>query len=110
MEGDEKRTSRRDRLLLMAELQVEGETIFRQVKVRDLSESGMKAEGCSLARGTLVKVRFKQLGMISGKIAWSEDSLFGVQFDMNIDPRMARQQVSGSYAAATPSVIAKRIV
>lgn len=111
MADDEKRTASRHRLLLLAELQVEGEANFHQVKVRDLSESGMRAQGdLILARGTSVKVRFKQLGTISGEIAWSEDMMFGVRFDLPIDPMMARPQVSGSYAPAVARIIAKRIL
>lgn len=111
MADDEKRTASRHHLLLLAELQVEGEANFHQVKVRDLSESGMRAQGdLILARGTSVKVRFKQLGTISGEIAWSEDMMFGVRFDLPIDPMMARPQVSGSYAPAVARIIAKRIL
>lgn len=111
MGDDEKRTASRHRLLLLAELQVEGEADFHPVKVRDLSESGMRAQGgFVLARGASVKVRFKQLGTISGKIAWSEDTMFGVRFDLPIDPMMARPQVSGSYAPAVAHTLAKRIL
>ena len=111
MGNDEKRIASRDRLLLIAELQVEGEANFHQIKVRDLSEGGMKAEGSFLpALGTPVSVRFKQLGTISGKIAWTEDKMFGVQFDATIDPMMVRPKVSGSYARAAAHVTLKKIM
>ena len=68
-----------------------------QVKVRNLSSGGMMAESpVSFSRGDVVEAELRGIGSVSGKIAWTAGGRVGVQFDVPIDPRLARKPVSGN--------------
>ena len=99
----------RDSLFLLAQLRVDGDEKLRRVKVRNLSSGGMMAEGdIKVMRGELVHVELRNLGWITGNVAWRQENRFGIAFCEEIDPKLARAPVSqGDHTPAySRSVIA----
>ncbi|WP_093398086.1 PilZ domain-containing protein [Sphingomonas sp. OK281] len=91
---DGKRQRARDSLLLMAELQLGGETRIREGRVRNLSEGGLMIElDKAVEVGTSILLRLRGIGEVSGKIAWYTAGRAGVALDVPIDPKMARKPV-----------------
>ena len=91
MEHPEQRQELRDSLFVLARLTVEGRQGEVQVRVRNLSKFGLMAEGSvKVACGTPVKVDVRNVGWVSGKVAWVQDNRFGIGFDEEIDARHAR--------------------
>ncbi|OCC24260.1 pilus assembly protein PilZ [Croceicoccus estronivorus] len=87
----------RDSLFLLANVQLEGDTQPRRVKVRNLSARGMMAEGDVRAkRGLLVSVELRNVGWVEGSVAWVQDNRFGIAFSDEIDAKRVRLPVSGS--------------
>jgi hypothetical protein len=67
------------------------------VKIRNLSSGGMMAESpISFLRGDAVEVELRGIGRVAGKIAWTAGGRIGVQFDAQVDPRLARKPVGGN--------------
>ena len=105
----------RDSLLLMAEIVVADRAAV-QIKVRNLSDSGMMGEGdVELAVNDRVTVQLRNIGKVGGRIAWHRDKRFGVNFDTIIDPKLARAPVGTGmtqaprYARPAPSVLPQPI-
>lgn len=89
-----KRTRRRDSLFIAARLRIEdGNPI--DIRVRNLSEGGLMAEGTPpLAIGAAVTIELRNLGPVPGKVAWYTDERAGIAFDVAIDPVKARKPVA----------------
>jgi hypothetical protein len=88
----------RNSLLAKAVLRYPGTNEEREVRVRNISSGGLMADAPVRAgRGESVELKLKNIGWISGKIAWIAESRFGVAFDHPIDPK-AMQQSTGSKA------------
>ena len=103
MQSVETRNVGRDSLFLFAELEFEGRTDSVRVKVRNLSAGGMMAEApISTARGARLTVRLRNLEAVKGTIAWVQGDRFGVSFDAEIDPRVARAPVGNAEGASSP--------
>lgn len=101
----ETRQIERDSLLLIAQLRVEGGEAEYRVKVRNLSAGGMMAEGqAPVARGVRVSVGLRNVGWADGTVAWKQDDRFGIAFDDEIDPKLARAPV----AAGAPDLSSPR--
>ncbi|MCB2066352.1 MAG: PilZ domain-containing protein [Erythrobacter sp.] len=97
MSNVETRQVDRDSLFLLAQLRVDGHDQVYRVKVRNLSAGGMMAEGeVRVLRGALVEVELRNLGWVEGTVAWKQDNRFGIAFVDEIDPKLARGQVTGS--------------
>lgn len=86
------RKLKRDSLFLVAMMRVEGRDLVHRVKVRNLSEGGMMAEGEDLrvGRGQLVSVELRNTGWVEGAIAWVEGNRCGVAFVDPVDPARVR--------------------
>lgn len=85
----------RDSLFLLAHLRFEDQGNTYRVKVRNLSSGGMMGEGeVRVAQGMPVQVELRNIGWISGTVAWTADGRFGVAFAEEIDPKMARAQIT----------------
>jgi PilZ domain len=98
LEAAEKRA--RDSLFLLAELELEGSQATCKVKVRNLSPGGMMVESdLAVAQGQRIIATLRNIGPVSGQIAWARKDRFGVAFDREIDPKLARHQVGNSAAA-----------
>ncbi len=101
----------RDSLFLLAQLRIEGSDALHAVKVRNLSAGGMMAEGnVEVARGELIHVELRNIGWVSGNVAWKQETRFGIAFIEEIDSKLVlsppaepRQQLgrAPSYTKAT---------
>ena len=85
----------RDSMLLQATMRIDGGASIA-LRVRNLSAGGLMGEGGpSLVVGQPVSVELRNVGVVRGKIAWTEQSRFGIAFDSPIDPQLARKPVVG---------------
>lgn len=104
MTGVETRSVARDSLFLLADVRIEQGAEVHRVRVRNLSDGGMMGEGyLRVQRGHRVSVELRNIGSVSGTVAWVQDSRFGVAFDEEIDSQKARrplQTEEGLEAAA----------
>ena len=88
------RGRRRDSLFLAAKLSVDGGEPV-EVRVRNLSEGGLMAEGAPPAPiGAAVTVELRNLGAVPGKVAWYTEDRAGIAFDIAVDPQRARKPVA----------------
>ena len=103
MQSVETRNVGRDSLFLFAELEFEGRADSVRVKVRNLSAGGMMAEApISTARGERLTIKLRNLNVVKGTVAWVQGDRFGVSFDIEIDPRVARAPVGSAEGASSP--------
>ncbi|QKG71062.1 PilZ domain-containing protein [Erythrobacter mangrovi] len=87
----------RDSLFLFAELAFDGQIDPVRVKVRNLSVGGMMAEGGVVAAwGARLTVKLRNIGDVKGTVAWVQGNRFGIAFDHEIDPQLARAPIAGS--------------
>ncbi|MET0180012.1 MAG: PilZ domain-containing protein [Novosphingobium sp.] len=96
MADHEHRSVSRDSLFLLADMRVTGGEGMRRVKVRNLSAQGMMAEGAGAdaLRGTLVEVNIRNIGWVSGAVAWVQGNRCGIAFSDAVDPLAARAPVT----------------
>ncbi len=86
-----KRDADRDSLFLTANLRFQNGGEEGKVRVRNLSEGGLMAEAAiQAARGTRLEIELKNIGWITGKIAWLAEKKVGIAFDHPIDPKIVR--------------------
>lgn len=91
MSNVDTRQVNRDSLFLLANVRLVGDSTAHRVKVRNLSAGGMMAEGdVKVTRGTLLEVELRNIGWISGSVAWKQDDRFGIAFIDEIDPKLVR--------------------
>lgn len=91
----------RDSLFLLADLTVEDTGEQHKVKVRNLSAGGMMVESdVEVAQGQRIVVDLRNIGPVRGQIAWVRSEKFGVAFDRQINPKLARKPVGTT--AETP--------
>ena len=88
------RVNVRDSLFLAATLRKDGVPGEESVRVRNLSAGGMMAD-CKmvLTRGDRISLTLRGIGDVTGQVAWSGNGRFGVAFDQEIDPKLARKPV-----------------
>ena len=83
-------------MFLMADLRVDGQDELHRVKVRNLSNGGMMAEGkVRVASGSTIGVNLRNIGWVDGVVAWVQDTRFGIAFLEEVDARLARLQSTG---------------
>jgi PilZ domain len=103
-----KRGKDRDSLFLKATLRFPVSNAVGEVRVRNLSAGGLMAEAPLMAsRGERVEIELRNIGWISGSVAWLAEGRIGISFDHPIDPKEARKPV-GSNESALPNYL-KRI-
>ena len=119
-DADVKRGQNRDSLFVKAVLRFPVSGDEREVRVRNISSGGLMAEApLRTPRGDPIEVHLRNIGWVSGKVAWVAESRFGIAFDYPIDPKMLSVRESSGYeiprylvkideAAATASA-AKRL-
>ena len=112
MTGVETRSVSRDSLFLLANVRVEQQSEQHRVRVRNLSDGGMMGEGqIRVKRGNRVEVELRNIGNISGSVAWVQDKRFGIAFDEEVDSQLARKpagHVSDDPASASTMSYAHR--
>jgi hypothetical protein len=91
-----RRSASRDSLFLSATIRAVGESDvgMLSVRVRNLSAVGMMADhnGINLP-GERVVVALRGIGEVQGKVAWVRNNRIGVEFDVEVDPKLARKPV-----------------
>jgi PilZ domain len=86
--GVPSRHQSRNSLFVKAMLRFPASSEQREIRVRNVSAGGLMAEATVRAgRGETVEVQLKNIGWVSGKVAWVADTRFGVAFDYPIDPK-----------------------
>ena len=74
-----------------AEVEV-ADGIATRVTIRNISLGGMRAEGPHLLKeGDAITVNVQGLGRMPGQVIWTQPGVFGVQFQLPIDPAQARK-------------------
>jgi len=95
--GDDPRPERakRDSLLLMTTIARETGEQLGQIKVRNVSATGLMAD-CAymLAPDDRVVIPLRGVGQVAGRVAWARENRIGVSFDRPIDPQLTRQPVN----------------
>lgn len=96
------RSRQRDSLFLTANLRFADEAEGREVRVRNLSAGGLMVElERIVAPDTAVRLDMRNLGELSGTVAWCTQGRIGIALDHPIDPRRARKPVGTG--AQTPN-------
>lgn len=94
MSESENRHITRDSLFVLADLRLDGPGTEHRVKIRNLSSGGLMAEGpIKVARGDPVKVNLRNIGWVDGSVAWVQAERFGIAFNEEIDPKLARTPI-----------------
>ncbi len=89
------RNNGRNSLLVKASLRFPTTGEQGEVRVRNISAGGLMAEAPVRAgRGEPVEVNLKNVGWVSGKVAWIAESRFGIAFDYPIDPAATRVPIA----------------
>ncbi len=85
----------RDSLFLAADVRLDGIADGHRVKVRNLSAGGMMADGeAPVVRGSIITVDLRNIGRVEGSVAWVQGNRFGIAFNKEIDPKLARAPTS----------------
>jgi hypothetical protein len=96
-EGEGARKVDRDSLFMAGHLFLEGSTDPIDVRIRNLSAGGLMAEpNTSVANGQAVRIELRNLGLVSGRVAWANDRQFGIAFDSPIDPKIVRRPIGAA--------------
>lgn len=94
LDGSAERARDRDSLLLKAEMKLTEQGKVIEARVRNLSAGGLMAEGnARVERGETVEVNLRNVGWVTGKVAWVTENRFGVAFDHAVDPKIVRKPV-----------------
>jgi hypothetical protein len=105
MTGVETRSVARDSLFLLADIRIEQNAEAHRVRVRNLSDGGMMAEGnLNVRRGHRLAIDLRNIGRIEGSVAWVQDNRFGIAFDEEIDSQKARRPLQSGEQAPTAGV------
>lgn len=101
MTNAETRNLSRDSLLVLCDIKVPGGQAMSRVKVRNLSEGGLMAEGkAPVQRGDSVTVVLRNVGEVAGSVAWLQGDRFGIAFADPIDPKQVRAPVGSAEPSA----------
>ena len=74
MSNSDQRHINRDSLFVMAALRAADSSKEHRVKVRNLSDGGLMAEGdVRVVRGTKVSIELRNIGWTDGSVAWVQD-------------------------------------
>jgi hypothetical protein len=97
-ESDVKREQNRDSLFVKAVLRFPTSGDEKEVRVRNISSGGLMAEApLRTPRGDPIEVHLRNIGWVSGKVAWVAESRFGIAFDYPIDPKMLAVREHSGY-------------
>jgi hypothetical protein len=88
----------RDSLLVRAVIRFPNLREEEEVRIRNISAGGLMAEAPVQAPyGEVVEVNLRNIGWVSGKVAWVANSRFGIAFDHPIDPKMTTQKAESGF-------------
>jgi hypothetical protein len=92
-----KRDVDRDSLFMLATLRFPASSEEGDVRIRNLSAGGLMAEApLRVARGEKVEIKLRNIGWITGNVAWVAEGRIGVAFDHVINPKDARKPAGSS--------------
>lgn len=92
-----KRGMDRDSLFLKAILRFGSSKVENEVRIRNLSAGGLMAEApLRVTRGERVEINLRNIGWITGHVAWVTEGRIGIAFDHPIDPKDARKPVGAA--------------
>ena len=84
----------RDSVFLLAALRFENLEAEHKVRVRNLSATGLMADGdIPVSPGLIVTINLRNIGWVNGSVSWTEGKRFGIRFVNEIDPRRIRNSV-----------------
>ncbi|WDF71680.1 PilZ domain-containing protein [Novosphingobium sp. KACC 22771] len=87
----DQRNAPRNNLLLSSICHWPNRHIEERVKIRNVSATGLMAEGTHGATvGEMVVLELRNIGAIEGIVAWVQSNRFGVAFARPIDPVLLR--------------------
>ena len=112
MTANDHRASRRNQILLLAQMRVDGESVCFGIRIRDLSAGGLRAQFAERRLGKVrIAVDIRNIGWVNGSVVWQNDTHIGIRFDTPIDPEKARITVTGSFASppSPQSVVHRRV-
>lgn len=115
IEESHDRASERLNFFLGTTLSLEGRSPL-SARVRNLSGGGMMVELSEepepeLARGDRLIAELRNIGRAKGEIAWVRGRRFGIKFDRDIDPELARKPIvagEGTPAFVKPVLVPNR--
>ncbi len=112
MSAVETRNIARESLFLMAQVKLADRDEAARIKVRNLSAGGMMGEGdIAVERGARLTVELRNIGEVRGNVAWVEGNRFGVAFETEIDPKLARASLNTNTGISdTPRYVRPPIV
>ncbi len=91
--GLESRQAIRHSVLFMAEIGRADGTLLGQVKIRNISSSGLMAEtGLPFRVGEKVQVELRGIGSVAGTVVRRTTNKLALKFDLPIDPLLTRQK------------------
>lgn len=103
MTTGDNRQSPRNSLFLLATCHMPRRHGEQRVKVRNLSATGLMAEGALVpVVGEPVIIDLRAIGRVDGIVAWVREPRFGVAFADAIDPALARQATPPSPTPHVP--------
>jgi hypothetical protein len=93
-----KRGNNRNSLLVKAVLRFPSSGDEAEVRVRNISSGGLMAEApLRYPRGEVVEVQLRNIGWVTGKVAWIADTRFGIAFDYPIDAKATTQKPGSDF-------------
>lgn len=94
MNSFDTRHAERDSMFLIAELVFAADSPPIRARVRNLSAVGMMVESdIRVKRGQRVAAELRNIGAVAGVVVWVRGNKFGVAFEEEIDPKLARTPV-----------------
>lgn len=95
LNDSEMRGSTRSQTMLLAAFWVSGDPTSHQLRVRDISATGLRGvTATQLTKGQEIVLEIRGVGKVEGRIVWASSELIGVQFGEPINPESTRIPVS----------------
>ncbi len=94
----------RDSIFLLANIFTADGHAAGKARVRNLSATGLQAdlEKPVFADGDKLDIELRNIGVVSGQVAWVRGNKIGMVFDQKIDPQAVRKPVGASADPALP--------
>ena len=90
-----KRSMDRDSLFFEGSSALYQQKNEHEVRIRNVSAGGLMADiPTDAPRGEPVEIKLRNIGWVSGHIAWATDGRVGIAFDHHINPKDARNPVN----------------
>ena len=107
--ADHPRDSPRDSMFLQATVRLQSTGQVVAVRVRNVSAGGLMAEGeVEVRNDQKLWIELRNIGQVSGTVAWVRNNRFGVSFDAPIDPALTRVKVPTPTVMSAPAYETKR--